>query len=852
MATELDPKILEYMEKYGVTLAAVTSAMKANATTSKGLNSEALKQVQAQAQLTKSLQKNLKLSEAEAISTAKKLKQEEEAADKQKKLSDEQEKIDKGRVDAAKQFVSELKNFVTSSISAGQSVYNSSQSFAAVIPTVQLMGTAVKAVAQAMAGLGGGIPIISGLFSGAEKLVGAAVDITVSSMQAQIENAQKMVDTYKNLSKVGLTFGGSLDGMVEAAGNAGMSLDSYAKFATSNIDSLRVMGGSTEAAAARVTKMGKTIIDNNPKLLAMYGSMEDVQGVVADYAAMQARYGIDTTRNTKELTLGAQDYLYNMKELSALTGKSADDLKKREEERSRMAAYQLAMGRMDATQQKNTRTSIETTAKVYGDIAEKYATEFVATNGRVTSEQALLFKSIYPEIAATIGDSLGLATTAKDNFIKQNADLVNSRKDTIRGEVEAKESLFKLYAGGVGVGDKFMDTVNSVGSATLKSYTAQADLIKASTEIEKLRQEEASKATLSFASTIKSLNEYKKTIDQQTLDTIPKLGGVVTDLIKVQEQINEKVGRAMPAAVEKVTKELGKMFDELDKINKSGNVDLFKQLTTGPGSVLSLLGFGSGGGGGGGMMDMIRQLFTGGSPAEALAKSGIKAGKPTPNRQEFEKANPFKGKGMLTQPSGLNFKAGFQANGESDLRLQDMLNSLARDFPGATVTAANDSAKHKGGHTAGRAIDITLPKKYLTNDPSDTVDWSNMDEETKKKALASGGWTMKPDKATAEAIKQVLAGYGFDPNKIYNEYHKPSAKATAGHIHAEFAKGGVVDGTDGGKNITVGEGGYREGVFPADPNNPFPFKLDANQFQEWIGLQREQNAFLEKILHASS
>jgi hypothetical protein len=231
--------------------------------------------------------------------------------------------------------------------SLASKVSASTEGFTAVIPVVQMLGNTTKGVVEALGKMASGISIFgfsTGRASeGLSQMAGIGIDLVTGALTQQLEGTQKIVNSYVLMSKAGVTFGGSLESMKTAAHASGMSIDTFGKFITKNYEQFGSLTGNVTEAATKVGAMSKNISTANPKILAMYGSMEELGNATADYMSMQARYGVDTTKNTKELTLGATEYLVAQKELTALTGKSAEALKKSEEERQNSAAYQIAM-----------------------------------------------------------------------------------------------------------------------------------------------------------------------------------------------------------------------------------------------------------------------------------------------------------------------------------------------------------------------------------------------------------------------------------------------------------------------------------------------------------------------------
>jgi hypothetical protein len=543
----------EQFEKLNSILGAVNSGMLSNYKSQQAADL-------ATKQLVKSIMRVSDVSEQEATRLAKEIKAEDEAARKA-------EQREKAIVEGVKKTLSGLQQFAGGAVSASQSIYNSDSAFTAVIPTLNLLGDTVKNITSALASFTSGIPFFGAFFAGVDKITTVTVDLTVKTMTAMLENAQKMVNDYNNLSKTGMTFGASLEKMQAAAAIGGMSLSTYSKFVTGNIENLSSLGGSLEIAAAKVTKMSSGIAKSNAGLLTLYGGLDGLAGATAEYQSMMAKYGIDINKNDKELTAGAQAYLVNMKELSSMTGKSAAALKKDEEKRQMSAAYQMAMNSMSDVQRANSIRALEVTNEKYGKTAGDFATEFIATNGNVTSKTALQFQAMFPEIAETIRLTLSATGKEKAAFDKEQAEIIESRREINRAEIEAKKDQVKLQAGGVQ--HAVLEMVNSVAAAVLSTFSSQGTMkqvVADQAENRKLIEaaNKAEKTTVSGA--ILALEDFKIGIDKITASQLPRIGAVVEQLIDIQKTINGLFGT--DSALADIGTKFISLLDQL--LNKTG------------------------------------------------------------------------------------------------------------------------------------------------------------------------------------------------------------------------------------------------------------------------------------------
>lgn len=791
---ELDPKILEEFQKLGLVADTLKASFKAGTNASKSATLEALNEIKAQKELIKTLKEFGYKTDDAAIAMAKKIKAEEKSAAEEEKRIVREKEIDELRKAAVKKAVEDLKSFAVTSVQASQSIYNSNEAYTAVIPTLNLMGTALKASLQAIAGLASGIPFIGGVSEGASKLVGAAVDISVAVASAQLQNAQKYINTYTALSKVGVTFGGAIEKMRQSAADGGMALDDYQKFITSNIQNLSILGGSTEDGAARVSKFGKTIADSNPKLLAMYGSFDALQGATSDYMAIQARYGIDISKNDKDLTAGAKEYLFNMKELSALTGKNADELKKAEEERAKSAAYDLALSRMGREEGQNTRNAIEFAQKNFGDVAAKYAQEFIATNGNVTSEAALQFKAMYPEISKTVDMTLGATKQGTEAFNKQSAEIIQARIEMNRKEVEAREGLFKLQAGGVQ--GPMLEMANNVGAAFLKNINASSGMIKTIDQMIADRNKGPSSATVSYADTIKGLRDFKMGMDAITEKNLPQTGKLVTSLLEIQEKIDDVFGKRLISATNLVIRGLIRLGNALPGGNEpagpvAGNIPQGNDRQ----SVAR------------------RNAILNANPEDKQSPAVKRAYAAESAKRQTDDVSKFNAK-IKQGPNGA-----LKEGKTYDSKIADILNSYVNEkFPISQITGLNDAyhSETDSKHALGRAVDFTL--------------------------------AAKPTREEGQQIVAQLKDLGF--TFVQDEYNNNSNRKTGDHIHAQLKAGGITNGTS-----IAGEAGP-EAVVPLPDGRTIPVKMDTGELvdaiRELIAIAKDQRDNSEKLLWTQS
>lgn len=533
------------MEKFTSVQNAATSALKAatQQTTTARIAEE---------RLVKSLMEELKYTKEKAKQAIKEMQQDEkdlklqqEIMEAEKARNELEEQISKDRVAGAKKVATSLGDLVKNSLAAANGLYNTESAFSGVTPIVTLMGSTIGGVTEGLAKMVSGIPILGGVAEGTAKLVGVGVSLVTQALNMQLENAQKFADTYNNLSKVGVSFGGDIEAMRNSAAQGGLALDSYSKFVINNLDKLTTFGGSTQTAADAVMKLTKNTLINNDKLLTMYGSYESVNDAAAGYVELMARTGYDVTKNINSLNAGAAGYLFNMKELSNLTGQSADAIKKEQEARMKSSSYQLALSKMSAEEQTAARNKVSMVTAMYGKEAGDLLEEMTAGQGTVISESGLQLQAMLGPIAQSIQEIYKAGTGADSSA--RTAEVMTQYADTIGEFAKKNQNLMFLN---YGVQDQTLTSMNSVLSQTLQTLNRQRDLTAAQVENAKESAKPLTEAGKEMSGVIKGLNEFKMTVDKLTAENFKNMAAITTSLIGVMTEFYgllkpEQIGFAM-------------------------------------------------------------------------------------------------------------------------------------------------------------------------------------------------------------------------------------------------------------------------------------------------------------------
>ena len=818
LSEELQSKLMK--------LGLVSDALTAQWT--KGSKVDKLRQL-AEQNLAEQLKSRLNLGEKEAAQAAKQF------IEAEKRANYEQQRA-QAMAEAAKKTVSGFTNLASGAMSAAQAAVNSADVYAGASSTLQLMGNAIKTVSDIISTAVSGIPIIGGFLAAADKAAAAVTDLSIQVLQMELEFAQQYFNSYQAISKAGASFGGSLGAAQKAAESMGLSLQRYQKFITENVEALTSFGGGIGKASQVVGQLGLNARKMDQSLLVAYGTQEDINGALSGYAQMMAGVGVDIGKSQKALAAGSKDYLWQLKELTELTGISADRYRKEAAERQSNIIFQRKMQ--------------EAEAKLGKDQFAKFLPQF-------NKQLSMIGADFGPDAMKAVQDAIGrggvgnvidpdsIAMFASSPALRELADTMSQRFATKTGKESDIEFANLIAKTGKELAEtrgptemfpgaaKYLDNINT---ATAMAIANQARITNLPADMEEMYKRRAERKDLKGypgAYDEKVAVEIKQ--NQITSENLAKMGKLAEAMYQIQQKLIDNFGDFSGAVVsfgEWVQKLLDakdpdaadarkRRKEELEYHKQQVEKNIKSQYLLGssdPKAAASAILKNMSGGAKG---HRTISEYGGKAYLEALAKEGPDT-KVQPNYSGEmsdlgdEKLNKLMKSGAMRKGGTIDDKL--------SMALQSFMTSDANSkFPIGQITALND-AYHKdmgGKHALGQAVDFTL-------------------------AGVSGFNPENFTSAQGEALAKALRESGF--TSVLDEYHTKSAGWTGGHIHAQLKDGAIVDAVSGGRTVNVGEGGRPEGVFPIDENRPVPMKLDRDQFAELVRVLVEHKEVSENLL----
>ena len=461
------------------------------------------------------------------------------------------------------------------------SVYGAEKAFTSVIPTLDFItNTFTKSVTAAGTALSG-VTIAGFSFGRASEAAAAGVSATFeilsNAIKFQIESAQKVSDQFLALSKVGANFGARITTMAADAAGLRIPLLEFGRIITRNVENIAKLGKRIEEAGYEVANYSSQMYTSSDALVALYGNIENISVGVSDFLALQAQLGMTDDKRRQDMVKqsdAVKEYLFRQKELTALTGQSADALKKAEEERRRDLAYQMKVSRMSTTAQSNIAEGFAIAQSKFGDEAAQYLKEYVRTQGKITDPAMISFAAGNQEVARTMqmfAENVNLSTT---DFRKTYAGFIKENAGAYRGFAESIEDLAELPPS---LMNNFVQSQTRMGASLIANQNffeqlpATVDkMIKEGLDIRSIITDPATKA---FVDAERARSKVQQEIDATVLKNMQTIGSTIDflnqatlSMVRAQDSINTLIQKLKeaPMAADQFKDYVGtKVVDEI-------------------------------------------------------------------------------------------------------------------------------------------------------------------------------------------------------------------------------------------------------------------------------------------------
>jgi hypothetical protein len=465
------------------------------------------------------------------------------------------------------------------------------KSFASLVKSVNPTGVAFDTLTKAASGLGG---VLGSLMAGAVKtgenlieLGKAAVEgnarmsgvykafedlpfgigkvASLFTMLAKIQEAN--LDAYRQMSKSGVNFSGSLTDLRLAASDAYMTLDQFTDFVGKNSEALAMMGETADKGAKNFVRLSHSLIDSKlgDQLMAMGMTTEEINQGMANYIKMSGGRTDKEMQDTAKLSKAAGEYMMQLDALSQITGESRAAEEEKLKQATQDAQFEAMMQGLDEEGRKKAMAAMANALATGGKGAADALKAKMLGIPPVT-EAAQNFVALYPKAASHI-ERMGDAVTDQKkgiddvNHINGEAAVALAKENKALG----KETRAAITAAGGSLASTITDATKTQNMLNAKGIKTADDYDKMMTDIAKNEEDRRKSEAEAAAAAEKSLKDLGNTILSALTPVFKAMAPLVTDIVRnfaswLKSVDMDKLGKDMAGLAKAVTEYMSNLF----------------------------------------------------------------------------------------------------------------------------------------------------------------------------------------------------------------------------------------------------------------------------------------------------
>lgn len=493
-------------------------------------------------------------------------------------------------------------------------------------PTMNALG---KTAAMIGGALGGMKPALDEIYRLSQKL--AANDAQASDLFAslgripgplglvakgfqQVAKFQEdMLQTYRELSKAGVNFSGSLTEMRMAASQTYMKLSEFSEIIKVNSDTLSRMGTTANEGAKAFVNASNQLLksETGDNLRALGFTTKEVNQGMIDYIAITGGRSKKEMQNTDALAKGTAAYLTELDALAQITGKTKEEQEKAMKEASKNAAWEAFMASLSpeeaAKATKGLQEALAKGGKGAGDAFQS------AAMGLPPMTQAA---REYTVLARNMNNvTLDQAGMIKDNT-KTLEDMKKAGNAYSAAAVQDKKTIEQAGKAIIMSGGSGAETMSGIFRSATQAVKQGTDTLEGANkqreEVEKNQAERTKSQAAQAAQTEKSLQELGQKILSLVLPALEKLMPVINGIAQFAVPI---AGATAAIMAFKGAMAVREALQKRNPMGTPANPMYTKDAGSMPGGGKGGLGDLTGGGKGKGLGNVLKGLGKGGAAA---------------------------------------------------------------------------------------------------------------------------------------------------------------------------------------------------------------------------------------------
>ena len=333
-------------------------------------------------------------------------------------------------------------------------------SFKQITESGEKLGDALQTLA------GPGIASIRGMGT-AGRIASVGLTALAAGIGALLGSFDKTGNMFLNLTRSGVSFGGSMIEMRVAANQSGATMDQFTKAVQTNVQGLNRFGGGTTSGALALSRISAEGTRFRRQLVGMGVSVADQTEFFADFMGQLGNAGFNVRSfggDFARIAAVSVGYRKNLQALAEITGTTVEEQQARSKQLAQDAAFQAKLATLgpEAATALNALmlNSDATTRQLIKDRVT------LGTLGPKTAAIGSAFPALTDAIFAT-ADAAMAGRTDLDNVLAREVD---AKQDQIRTQQRQADQLAML---GNSVNNDFINTIGAAG-LDLRKFSSTA------------------------------------------------------------------------------------------------------------------------------------------------------------------------------------------------------------------------------------------------------------------------------------------------------------------------------------------------------------------------------------------
>lgn len=424
---------------------------------------------------------------------------------------------------------------------------------------------------------------VSDLF-GALKDLPLGLGIVAGLFQKLAEFQQANLEGYRELTRSGVNFSGSLDDVRMTALEMGTTLEGFGRLVKENSSLFAQLGSTADAGARSFVNLAKDIrsSDVGKNLRALGFSIDDINGSTANYLKITGGRTAEEMKNTKALGAAAGAYMTQLDMLASITGQSREQQEKALQEATANAAYESYLQTLDEEGRKKATAAMQNALAVGGKGAADALKSQLLGLPPMT-EAAQNFTALLPNAAKGVSD---MGNAVKDTS-KSLTDVNKSYSVAMVGSAQdaknlGKEQVAAMSMTGGAMAETAMQAQKNANMLHAKNIKNTDDFDKLQKDIATSQAERDKTTAAQAAETEEAFKKLTTELMSALMPVFAKLGPIVQDVAKELIDFAIKNMPAIKTALAAVVQFVQDMF------SPEGREKIGKQLAEGLGNLLKM------------------------------------------------------------------------------------------------------------------------------------------------------------------------------------------------------------------------------------------------------------------------